>query len=304
VYGRGVRKVLLGLSLTLTLLSTRRSEACSCAGVSTTVVPSPTQPAPLNTHVWVFNGPPDGTYRLQSSEQPVVLKSVRFAAHGERGEGYPREKLALVDELIPQHELAANTRYELVHEGSTEQRVISTFKTGQARDDAPPRWRGPTQLRLTETSYAPEGCSIGQPSATIGIEPVEGEASPAEQLLFAVYAQNPDAPDDKPVTLHRLRGAKLWLFGGTLCDPRDFDFPKPLVKTKLVLKALDLAGNASDEQRLDIVGPLTYWDSQLLARARKLDVAESPGSSTLPLAILLVVLGALVTIVVLRDQKS
>lgn len=301
-----VRSFLVGLSLAFVLLSARRVDACDCGSPSIQVVPDADVRAPLNTHLWVFNSPREGHYRLKSDGGAIELSTKRFAARGERGEGY-QEKVQVVDELVPLQPLSPSTRYELIHEGK-ETSVVSTITTAELRDDTAPRWKGATGLQLAESIHAPEACKIGQPSATVSTHSAEDDGSPRAPLLLAAYSKNTEAPDYRPVTLHRWDGKTLLLSGGTLCSPRNFDFPKPLVKTKLVLKVLDLAGNESAEHALDIVGPLSHWDRQLLARADKLELArasnEARDDGWLQLAFLLTVLGALVAVVVLRDQKS
>lgn len=287
--------------------------------MSPSVIPGPKVAAPLNTHVWIFHAPELSYFRLRTAGQTVEVRTGGYTVPSDRGEGHERDLTQRVVELIPQQPLSPRTRYEVVLSTGKDERELSTFTTSDLIDNEPPTWSGPVELDVNETAQAGEACVIGMPSATVWLGALRDQHTPQDQLLVSAQAKVSEPSFRRLQSMHpvrnMLRGDFVILQGGSLCDPREFAFPQPLEESQLVLRAVDLAGNASAEHSMKLVGPLGPWDHALLKRAG-LDQEAKPatdGSATSPESSSLIGLwvglgvGALalvVVLVLLREQSS
>lgn len=233
--------------------------ATTCPAVAYRVLPAPLRPAPRTTHVWLTAPLAWAGTSLTLRPAPVGVAAPLDIALDRRDAPGPEETTI---ELAPRAPLAARTRYELRAAGgaASPPRILSTFVTSEALDDAPPAWSAKLRIRPA-IAADPRVVQLVEPRAPTVV--LDGDlaadaGSPADAILFGVWIAGPSVAIDyaRPPTtyLRQDQRARVVGPGGAVtlalalgaadaCSPVNFAFPA--ASTRLGVVALDLAGNRS-----------------------------------------------------------
>lgn len=267
----------LGAVLVLAVgwIGLRSSAACSCSQAFGVVwiLPGEHDPAPTNSHVWVF-----GAYQRDlratlrvaegDAEVPVTARRLSFG-----------EVTAL--ELVPTAPLAPNRTYEVVAASSSSE-VETTFTTGDGPDET-----APDALRFDSARYRhppmDAACRSGNPFVELKLH------LPDDVVMLAIwtarsdgidYTRPPDAwhpydssvvtldfdeffldlgrGDDRssePTPSPGERPKKFELGDPHQCGFATYDLPPPGT-TRIGVRGLDLAGNRTAAVEFDVVVPV------------------------------------------------
>jgi hypothetical protein len=276
------RKVAHPTLLLLSVLAARRPAQACCGPariIDADVTPGATDVAPLNTHVRVtFSAFEDHTvvwtrsFDEDSPRVPVdeIVLSLRLAAPRAVGVGAPVEVRTIrvgsgwdrVIDLAPRASLLPGTTYEVVASHHQSSMVIHRFNTGDCADTKPPSLSGvtgtfapkppakPTRkgvIMLHDTSWSYE------PYTWLEIGSATDDQAHGNSLRFAVWMPNDrgqfdlaSAPITYVIGISMLPSRYQVALGPrSICD-NNLDVPPKGGTIRLVLRAVDLAGNMSE----------------------------------------------------------
>jgi hypothetical protein len=248
--------------------------ATTCPAVVYRVLPAPLRPAPRTTHVWLTAPLAWAGISLTlrpatvgAASTPAVPRDVALALDRRDAPG-PEETTI---ELAPRAPLAARTRYELwaAAGGASPPRILSTFVTSEALDDAPPAWSAKLRIRPA-IAADPRVVQLVEPRAPTVV--LEGDlaadaGSPDDAILFGVWIAGASGAIDyaRPPSTYLRQDLRARLVGpggavtlalalgsgsGDACSPVNFAFPA--ASTRVGVVALDLAGNRSAAAELTL----------------------------------------------------
>jgi hypothetical protein len=130
-------------------------------------------------------------------------------------------------------------------------RTHGEITTTDAPDTAPPAWSGAAVASYLPTglpnNLGPGSCSVSTPVVEIHA-PAKDDATATDDLVLGVWRVA--APDATPVAIVPLHDGKAYLGNTSYCSEDDFHVSK--TKDKLVLRVIDLAGNASDPREVTV----------------------------------------------------
>jgi hypothetical protein len=258
-----VRRVSIAtLALCSALLAKSDLGATTCSTPPFVVIPGTRATAPRNTHIWIY-GWDDADDRLsfelrsapkKKSAGALILTSAR--------------RMSTVDsnftvELVPKHDLAPKTRYEVWAVGKTE-RLVGTLRTGTSRDTQAPSWTGASKVEpiRPRSLNKPGARRVIVVSDTHGLRVAGPRATDAEgRVLYAAWK----GEAGKPIDFTRPPDGYAWdtdpassilVVLGTpeTCIPTNFEVPEDKPELQIGLAAVDLAGNrgATSEHRVKL----------------------------------------------------
>lgn len=244
------------------LVASRDLGATTCSTPPFVVIPGTRATAPRNTHVWIYgwDDPEDRlSFELRSapakkSGGATIPTSTRRMSSGDS---------TFTLELVPLHDLAPKTRYEVWAVGKAE-RLVGTLRTGTSRDTQAPSWTGadkvePIRPRSLNKAGARRVIVI---SETYGLRVMGSRATDAGgRVLYAAWR----GEAGKPIDFTRPPDGYAWdtdpsssilvvLGQPDTCTPRNFDVPEDKPELQIGIAAVDLAGNrgATSEHRVKL----------------------------------------------------
>lgn len=250
------------LAVCAALLTQSELRATTCSTPPFVVIPGTRAAAPQNTHVWIY-GWDDPEDRVSFELRSAPAKKSAGALIPTRARRMSTGDSTFTVELVPQHDLAPKTRYEIWAVGKTE-RLVGTLRTSTSRDTQAPSWTGASHVSpiRPRSLNKPGARRVIVISDASGLR-VEGpRATDAEgRVLFAAWK----GEAGKPIDFTRPPDGYAWdtdptssilvvLGSPDTCIPTNFDVPEDKPELQIGLAAVDLAGNrgATSEHRVKL----------------------------------------------------
>ncbi len=261
------------LLLLACLAAPKIADACSCATLGTIrIVPGPRDGAPLNTRILLEVPPIED---IQSKH--VTPEDIQVTVRGPKGAiaidvaRWGDADLRWI-QLTPKAALSAATRYSVHVSVAGKDSLLGQIVTGDAADRTPPTFAGVTKAEVVTDKPNPGRCTTGQAYVALTVGAAADDATPPQDLRYQVWLADDRGAVDyakPPTATVAARGGELLLGHPSICSAASFVLPdRP--SFKLGVKAIDLAGNASEPSLVDVSVPPP-------AKGRRADVDKPAG---------------------------